>query len=220
MTAPASRGWTWVGLAIAFLGIPAITWVHRLLAPDPLANGAIVTRELTILALTASLLWLVVSREHEPLSSIGLRTRRIGRSLAWGLGLAVICLIAAVGCLAVYSATGIHYGEGTVISRALPVTALTVIRAGISEEVFYRGYAIERLQSLTGSKWLAAAISLAAFASFHFRQGPAGIVLALVLGAVISGYYLWKRDLVAAMFAHFLVDFVPNVLLPALGGDN
>jgi hypothetical protein len=28
---------------------------------------------------------------------------------------------------------------------------------------------------------------------------------------------MWKRDLVAAMFAHFLVDFVPNVLLPLLG---
>jgi len=41
-----------------------------------------------------------------------------------------------------------------------------------------------------------------------------------VLGSIITGYYLWKRDLLAAMFAHFLVDFVPNVLLPALGGDN
>ena len=47
-----------------------------------------------------------------------------------------------------------------------------------------------------------------------------GVVLALVLGSIITGYYLWKRDLLAAMFAHFLVDFVPNVLLPALGGDN
>jgi membrane protease YdiL (CAAX protease family) len=61
---------------------------------------------------------------------------------------------------------------------------------------------------------------LAAFAGFHFRQGLAGIFLALVLGGIITGYYLWKRDLVATIFAHFLVDFVPNVLLPALGGAN
>src|SRR3954471_857478 len=156
MTKPSPRGWTTLGLAIAFLGIPAITTAHRVLAPDPLASGAIVARELSILALTALLLWLVVSRERKPLTSIGLRTDHAGRSLVWGIGLAAVCLAAAVAVLAVYGAIGIHYGEGKSISRALPVTMLTVVRAGISEEVFYRGYAIERLRTLTGSKWVGA----------------------------------------------------------------
>jgi membrane protease YdiL (CAAX protease family) len=180
----------------------------------------VLIRELAILALTAVLLWLVRRGERLPLSSIGIRTGRIVKSLAWGVGLAIACFAAVVACLALYSALGVHYGEGSSIARSLPVTFLAVTRAGISEEIFYRGYAIERLQSLTGSKWLAAAISLAAFAGFHFRQGVAGIVLAAVLGAIITGFYLWKRDLVAAIFGHFLVDFIPNVLLPALGGGN
>jgi CAAX protease family protein len=217
MTGSSSRGWTLAGLAIALLGIPAIVTGQRLLSPSPTAFGAVVAREVAILALTAFLLWIVVTRERQPLSSIGFRVDRIGRSLAWGFALAIVCFAAVLACLASYSALGVHYGEGAALSRSLPVTLLTVMRAGISEEVFYRGYAIERLQSLTGSKSIAGAISLAAFAGFHFRQGPAGIVLALVLGAVITGYYLWKRDLLAAMFAHFLVDFVPNVLVPALG---
>jgi hypothetical protein len=29
---------------------------------------------------------------------------------------------------------------------------------------------------------------------------------------------MWKRNLIANMTGHFLIDFVPNVLLPALGG--
>jgi len=217
MATPSSRGWSTIGLAIALFGIPAVTTAHRILSPDPHATGGIVARDLAILALTAFLLWIVVKGERLPLSSIGIRTDRIGRSLAWGVGFAVICFAAILGCLALYSAIGVHYGEGQSISRALPVTTLAVIRAGISEEVLYRGFAIERLQTMTGSKWLAAGISLLLFAAFHFRQGMAGVVIALVAGAVLTGFYLWKRDLISNMFAHFLVDFIPNVLLVALG---
>ena len=217
MTITARTRWTYLGLVIALFGIPAITTLHRVLAPDSAATSGIVARELAILAITAFLLWIVTSKEKRPLSSIGLRADHIGRSLAWAVVLAAACLAAAVACLAIYGAMGVHYGEGQSISRALPVTMLTVVRAGISEEVLYRGYAIERLQSLTGSKWIAVAISLPLFAAFHFRQGLAGVVIALVLGAVLAAFYLWKRDLLANMVGHFLVDFIPNVLLVGLG---
>ena len=39
-----------------------------------------------------------------------------------------------------------------------------------------------------------------------------GIVIALVLGAVLTLFYLWRRDLVANMIGHFTVDFIGNVL--------
>jgi membrane protease YdiL (CAAX protease family) len=217
MTASPVSRWTYVGLIVALFGIPAMTTLHRLLAPDPTATPGIVARELAILGITAVLVWIVVKGEKLPLSSIGLRPDHVGRSLAWSVALAALCLAAAVGMLALYSAMGVHYGEGQSISRTLPVTTLAVIRAGISEEVLYRGYAIERLQSLTGSKWIAVAISLPLFAAFHFRQGLAGVFLAFVLGAILTAFYLWKRDLLANMVGHFLVDFVPNVLLAGLG---
>ena len=217
MTRTDSGGWTIAGLCLALLGIPAITTLHRMLAPDPLGTGGIVVRELAILALTAALVALVVKGERLPLTSIGVRPDRVGRSLGWGVLFAVGCFAAVIACLAIYSVMGIHYGEGQSISRALPVTGLAVLRAGISEEVLYRGYAIERLQSITGSKWIAAAVSLILFAGFHFRQGLAGVVIALVAGAILTAFYLWKRDLIANMFAHFLVDFIPNVILPLFG---
>jgi membrane protease YdiL (CAAX protease family) len=37
-------------------------------------------------------------------------------------------------------------------------------------------------------------------------------VIALALGAILSGFYLLRRDLVANMIAHFLVDFIANVV--------
>jgi membrane protease YdiL (CAAX protease family) len=217
MTKDSARGWTIAGLCISLFGIPLVTTASRMLTPDPTAATVVLVREIVILALTGGLVWLVVRGEKLPLSSIGLRTAAIWRSLAWGLGLAVTCFAILVGCLGAFAALGIHYGEGQSISRALPVTLLAVVRAGISEEVLYRGYALERLQSLTGSKWIAAATTLVLFAAFHYRQGLAGIFLALILGAVLTGFYLWKRNLTANMFGHFLVDFVPNVVLPLFG---
>ncbi len=220
MASTPTRGWTYTGLAISLLGIPAVVTAQRMLSPDPAASGSIVIRELAILAVTAFVLWIVVSRERLPLSSIGLRFDRVGRSVGWGLGLAVVAFAVLAVCLVGFSAFGIHYGEGAGISRALPVTLLAVTRAGISEEVLYRGFALERLQLLTGSKWIAAGLTLVLFAAFHFRQGLAGVFLALVLGGVFTLFYLWKRDLLATITGHFLVDFVPNVLLPLLGAGD
>jgi membrane protease YdiL (CAAX protease family) len=221
-TGSQSRSWTYAGLALAFLGLPAVVFAYRQIAANPAAGGSVAIREIAILALVALLFWIVVSREKLPLTSIGLRWDGLGRSLAWGLALALMCAAGLAACLAAFHVLGVSYGQGGgggAISVSLWATSLTVVRAGIAEEVFYRGYAIERIEALTGSRWMAALIPLVPFAAFHYRQGFAGIAIAFFLGAILTGFYLWKRNLVANIFAHFLVDFVPNVLLPLLGGE-
>ena len=96
----------------------------------------------------------------------------------------------------------------------LPLWLITliVIRAGVVEELFYRGYAIERLQALGLGRFASAAIPLVIFSVAHWTGGWANIVIALALGAILAGFYLWRRDLVANMIGHGLVDFVGNVL--------
>ena len=216
---PTARRWTLAGLLIALVGLPAIVTLYRFVAPDPTAGGSVAIRELLILALVALLLWIVVAREKLPLSSIGIGPAGIGRSLAWGLVCMLMLVAGLAACLGLYYLLGVHYGQPSApLSVSMWATTLTVARAGIAEEVFYRGYAIERIEALTGNRWLAALLPLAAFAAFHYRQGLAGVFLALVLGAILTGFYLWKRNLVANMLAHFLVDFIPNVVLPLLAG--
>lgn len=217
----ASRAWTRVGLAIALFGLPLIVGGYHVFAPERSA-AATVVRELLILGLTAALLWIVITKEKLPLSSIGLRRDAVGRSLAWAIGLTTLIFGALIALLAAFSAVGIRYGEGeaATISLSIWVTLLTVTRAGLAEEIFYRGFAIERIEALTGSKWIAAILPLLFFAGFHFRQGVPGMVLALVLGAIFTVFYLWKRNLLAVIAAHFLVDLIPNVLLPLLGASE
>lgn len=203
-----------IGLAIALLGLPALTVGWRFVVPDPNALDLIVLREVAILALVAFMLWWVVAREKQPLSSIGLGPAPLWRSLAWGLACTALMAVGIGVAFGVIRLLDLHQlPSGAQISPSLWVTTLIVIRAGIAEEMLYRGYAITRLEALTGSRWVAALVPLALFAGFHYRLGAAGIIIALVLGAMLTGFFLWKRNLAANMFAHFLVDFVPNVLL-------
>lgn len=87
-----------------------------------------------------------------------------------------------------------------------------VIRAGVVEELFFRGYAIERLEAIGCGSILSATIPLAIFAATHWTGGVQNVIIALVLGGVVTLFYLWRRDLVANMIGHGLSDFLGLVL--------
>jgi membrane protease YdiL (CAAX protease family) len=52
----------------------------------------------------------------------------------------------------------------------------------------------------------------------HYRQGVGGIVAVFVVGGILTVAYMKFRDLVANITAHFLGDFVLNVVLPLVSG--
>ena len=131
--------------------------------------------------------------------------------LMFGVGIAA--------CLIVFPLIGLSYGSSSGPTLPLGVSLLLYARAGIAEEVFYRAYAIERISALTGNRVIAAGIPLLIFATGHYSQGIAGILITLVIGAIATAIYLWKRNLVILILAHFMVDFIPNVLLPLIFGD-
>jgi membrane protease YdiL (CAAX protease family) len=112
-----------------------------------------------------------------------------------------------------------HYGQGTSYLDKLPVSVVTmiVLRAGIVEELFYRGYAIDRLEAVGLSRPAAVALPLVIFSVGHWTGGWANILIAFAAGAILTAFYLWRKDLVSNMIGHFLVDFVANVL-PRLAG--
>lgn len=95
--------------------------------------------------------------------------------------------------------------------RSLPfgVLACAALTAGVVEELLYRGYAIERLAALTGSRVAGAFLSLAAFSLAHLPfWGAASALLTLVAGLVLTALYLWKRNLAVNMLAHTLTAVV------------
>lgn len=201
---------SWLGLSISLFAMLIVRQVVTVLWPA-LPLPAVIVREALIWSCAVALLALVRRGEHLPLSSIGIGTRGWGKSILWGLAIFVACMV--VGGVLVHL-TGFDGGRSGAAFSRLPLWMITlvVLRAGVVEELFYRGYAIERLQALGLNRFVAAGIPLIIFAAGHWTGGAANILIALALGAILAGFYLWHRDLVANMIGHFAVDFVANVL--------
>ncbi len=149
--------------------------------------------------------------ERLSLRSIGLGTARWWKSILWGFIIAIVSAV-VIGALAYL--TGYGHGPGSAAFEKLPLWLITAIvfRAGVVEELFYRGYAIERLQMIGLGRFWSVAIPLVIFSLGHWSGGAANILIAFAAGLILTGFYLWRRDLAANMIGHGLVDFVANVL--------
>jgi len=161
--------------------------------------------------LGALVLLYVVMVERLPLSTIGLRWPT-WQSLAFGV-LGFVATIAFVGgvvlniVLPYFHLSQSSSALAQLFAQPFWFRFIVVMRAGIVEEILARGYGIERIQELTGSRFLAGLVTLAAFTLAHLSYwNLAQLLVAAGAGLVLTLLYLWRRDLVANMITHFLVD--------------
>jgi membrane protease YdiL (CAAX protease family) len=198
-------------LLLVLIDLPFGGWI----APGH-GLASLVAREGVYWAITVLLLIFVVTAERRPLSSIGLRVPT-WKTFVVGLGAGLLMTaIIAVIYLVIYplAHVPVDIGKGTP-TAALPywLNVAIVCRAAVFEEVFYRGFAIERLAELTGSRYLAAAISLVAFTLAHLSAwGWMHLLVAGAGGVVLTVLYLLRRDLACNMLAHFVTDGIGFLL--------
>ncbi|MEO7935025.1 MAG: CPBP family intramembrane glutamic endopeptidase [Dokdonella sp.] len=198
--------------------IPLIAIAFRV-AFVPLDSMLVIARELSIFAAAALLLVLVRRVEGQPWSSIGLRSITAGKAVVTVVIGLLACAAATVIGILLIQTLGLQFGGSTASFKPGPwLMCLIVLRAGVVEEFCFRAYAISRLESLTSRRVLSVGLPLVIFAAFHASQGLGGVLLAFLLGGVLSCLYLWRRNLWVNMAVHFLVDFIPNIVLPILAG--
>jgi uncharacterized protein len=204
---------TFLGLFISLFGFVALRLLFRGFGASS-SLTADIWKELAIWLLAAVLIALVRFGERLPLKSIGLGNTPWRQSVRYGCILTGLCGVTA---WIVLSFTGYGHGPGSTEFNKIPIwfETLVVIRSGIVEELFFRGYAIERLESIGCGRVLSAAIPLALFAATHWTGGIENIILAFVLGTIVTLFYVWRRDLVANMIGHGLSDFL-GLVLPRL----
>ena len=213
-----SRAWTLAGLALALVGASALLAAQKAMTGPISSVPQVLVREAMLFGLAAILVLIILRGERLPLSSVGLSLARPRQTALLSLAIFVALGAGSAVALLLLYVAGLPMPDSHGFTPPPLVMTLVVFRAGIVEELFYRGFAIERLEWLTGKKWVAAAIPLLLFTAAHFKGGLSGMFVALVLGGILTFFYMWKRDLVANMTGHFLIDFIPNVLLPSLGG--
>jgi membrane protease YdiL (CAAX protease family) len=201
---------TWAGLTISLFAMVVIRQAFVFFVPEPTFASAIL-KEALIWLNAVALIVIIRRGEHLPMRSIGLGTARWWKSILWGFIIAIVSAV-VIGALAYVTSYG--HGPGSAAFEKLPLWLITAIvfRAGVVEELFYRGYAIERLQMIGLGRFWSVAIPLVIFSLGHWSGGAANILIAFAAGLILTGFYLWRRDLVANMIGHGLLDFVANVV--------
>jgi uncharacterized protein len=201
---------TMTGLAIALFGpVAAFAPVHKML-DEPQSFTIRVVDQIVLWTLFGLIVAIVVLWEKRPLSSIGLRWQ--WSSIAWGLVLAaILILLVSPIQLWVLAQTGLPGFEAGLAGLGdLPMwfLAAATLSAGVVEETLYRGYAIERLGPHVGYV-TAGLATLTVHALVHLPVWGWGPTLSFfVPGVVITGFYLWRRDLLACIVAHATTDTV------------
>ncbi len=214
-------GWfTWLGVFLALLGPVVIAGPPALLAGDPESPAAVFVVLCSMWGLAIVLSAIVTGPERTALSSIGLQAFR-WRSVWLGLGGALAIALSMLLVLAPFGDdvhAGIERGVGVLAAWPLWLKTFAVVTAGVTEEVLYRGYAITRLELLTGNRLVAAGLSLAVFTVVHLPFWGGGAAAAVLTGGLaLTLLFLWKRDLLLVAVAHTAIDAFSLFVQPALG---
>lgn len=167
----------------------------------------------------ALVLGIVVGLERKPLSSVGLRRPTLA-DVGLGLALFVAVLIAeGLTRLPLWfffpkTLTNIASQQLNSFMRIPAGLALIVAAAGAtSEEIAARGFAIDRIRIVTGRLALAVVVGLALDLAEHIPfWGWRYAILIAPMQSLFVLMYLWRKDIMACIIGHFLVDAMPFLM--------
>lgn len=206
----------YAGLALALLGAPALLLATRRMGLD---ERAVVPR-LLLWALAGGTLVLAARADRAWATDVGFRAVT-GRTVLDALAATAVALGGWPFVQRLQKALGGVATETTETFRriaALPASRrlLLVVTAAVVEEILYRGIAIGVGAHLVGGVAPAFALSLAVFVVAHARWGASHLVSVLWAGGAMSLLFVLSRDLGACILAHFAIDAVGLLVVPAL----
>ncbi len=149
--------------------------------------------------------------ENLPLTTIGWKPLSWKSALlAIGLGILLSLLVPVLTLLVSTIFPPPNSGTVTQVVSDFSwwILLLSIFTAGVTEEILFRGYALERLQEVTGSKWTSGLISLVFFVVVHATGWNIAHIIGVVLplGIILTGLYFWQRNLLFVMIVHVSIN--------------
>ena len=168
-----------------------------------------------------ALLLYVLKKEGQPFSTVWLGSGGL-RDFAYAMAFLLLAWVAWWLLDALGAALGIpevRWWERWAVATPLDVVPIAAfsLAAAFFEEVFYRGYAITRLYSLTGNIALASAVSIAFFTLLHYVFGPRVMLCILGWGTIDTLLFLYRKSTKATFYYHAVNNAVVYALFPLLG---
>ena len=203
----------------ALIGLPVFLSIPFLLQLMPLTY---MWAELAFwLLLLVMILWIYFV-EKRTIASIGWKKMTIKLTFV-AIGFGLVLFIAFGIATTVIQKLGLELNQEVaemISGKSIPVLFLLALRAGVVEEVLYRGYAFERIYELTKSKWVAGLVPLIMFMLVHLTWGIGHLLFIFIAGGLLTLMYVSKRNLAVNIIAHFTVDVIALAVLPMMLGSQ
>ncbi len=172
-----------------------------------------------IWVLVAVLLVLIRIGEKRPLSSVGFKAisgREVLLAIGVGVFLSITVPLFALLASQVVPSNGNDINE-VVSNTSWMLILFSILTAGITEEIVFRGYVIERMHEITNRNWLGVLVSIIAFVLPHTISWNMTHVIAVVLplGLILTGLYIWRRNIIFNMIVHIVID-LPLVIMAVI----
>lgn len=213
-----SKKWSvWVG-ALIVLGSEFL--IRNILLPES-ANETHVRYALIIewLVLFFLLIIWIPIVEKKSLQSIGfgkLRWRHIWMGILTYAIVTVAMIISGV-LLEMNGLQPVRSLQAVLQTYRLPTLFGLFLTGTILEEIFYRGYLIERLGDLLGRPWLAGLVSWAAFTLVHLKFFGLGPTLDIsILSAALVMLYLKEKSIWPCIVMHGINNALSYLVFPVI----
>lgn len=204
---------TGAALIVALLGPPLFVVVPNRLFGESPAIGIQLVLQFLYCGLAAFIVGFMLRVERLPRQSIGVRRPSLP-TVAWAVVVAVVALyvlpIVTSPLANALGDEGLEAGVRRLVVLPAWFRVVLAVTGAAVEETLYRGYAVERLATITGRPWLGGAVACVAFALAHIPGWGTGFALGadLPFGILMTAFYVWKRNLPANILAHAIVLLV------------
>ena len=203
----ARRSVTALFVLLAIFGPALLVVLSTWLFGDTPALPLTVAIQAVYCGLAAVLIWAALRAERAPITSLGVqpptwRTFVLAAVLftvsQFVLPMMTTPLVQRLGT------AGLEAGLRHIASWPLWFRLIAAVSGGVIEETLYRGYATERLVTLTGSRWVGGALAALGFGLAHIPTWGSAFAVAsdLPFGILMTVVYIWRRDLMANILAH------------------
>ena len=196
-------------MRIRFLFVCAITITFLTLFE--VSNPSVFTTETVWWAFAISLIAYVHIVEKKPLASLGICKPSVSTVSTAAIGFALaLCGVVIFGLITIF--TGLDAGsteERLDLTASAPLwwLAIVFLRAGVVEELIFRGFVISRSIEFGAPPWLAIVFATALFVIPHAFFWPgSSLILVSLTGIAMGVVFVWKQDLLACILAHIAVN--------------
>lgn len=208
---------TSIALILSLFGITYLGDIFKGIYNPQSYSSVIIFSDIRKWLLAVLVILIIWFWEKRKLESAGIKKPKI-KTVLLAVMFGVISVISGVIVLGVFiNFLGIEPPETLSGITRLPliIKLLTITTAAITEELFYRGYAIERIGELSGSYNLAGLISGLIFLGIHYNSWKlAGAIPQFIFTVSLVVFYLKKRNLIASIIMHWVINFLMLIVLP------